>query len=47
MIDLSDRKSFQEFMLINSAQALSREQYARFKAGLEAMPDDMFWQVIA
>jgi hypothetical protein len=47
MIDLSDRKSVQEFMLINSAQALSREQYARFKAGLEAMPDDMFWQVIA
>ena len=47
MIDLSDRKSVQELMLVNSAQALSREQYAKFKDGLEAMPDEVFWQVVA
>ena len=47
MIDLSDRKSVQELMLINSAQALSREQYAKLKTWLEAMTDDVFWQVVA
>lgn len=42
-----NRQEVQECLIVNMAQVLSREEYAKFKSALEEMTDEDFWQFVA